>query len=82
MLMTTIFGRTSRLPVIYVFGKKDLDIEDCAEKLLSNLQNPSEETQSILLRMDVAYAHRAGNSFRICHNGVHIANLFRRRCRI
>ena len=74
MLMTTVSGRTSRLPVIYVFGKKELDIEDCAEKLLSNLQNSSEETQSILLRMDVAYAHRAGNSFRIGHNGIHISD--------
>ncbi|KAK7681839.1 hypothetical protein QCA50_015186 [Cerrena zonata] len=52
-------SQTSRLPVIYVFGKKDIDVDDCVEKLLSTLKESSDEAQTILLRMDVAYTHRA-----------------------
>lgn len=54
------YPRTSRLPVIYVFGKKEIDVDDCVEKLLSTLQDVSDDAQTILLRMDVTYSHRAG----------------------
>ncbi|OCH91570.1 diphthamide biosynthesis protein [Obba rivulosa] len=53
--------KTSRLPVIYVFGKKPVDPEDCARKLLKSLEASSTviENRKAILRHDVAYAHRA-----------------------
>jgi diphthamide biosynthesis protein 2 len=63
--------RTSRLPVIYVFGKKNLDIDHCAESLVNALNlhapsNPQHTDGPILLRHDVAFTHVAGwyDSFR------------------
>ncbi|PFH52498.1 hypothetical protein AMATHDRAFT_140010 [Amanita thiersii Skay4041] len=58
-------SRTSRLPVIYVFGKKKVDTEHCAKQLVEALQSNflSETTSSdgpVLLRHDVAYNHSAG----------------------
>ncbi|KAJ7021430.1 putative diphthamide synthesis protein-domain-containing protein [Mycena alexandri] len=47
-------SQTSRLPVIYVFGKKAIDVEDCAQRLAEVF-----EDSSALLRYDVAYAHQA-----------------------
>ena len=73
--------RTSRLPVIYVFGKKHIDIDDCVNRLVETttqscrladpLPHPhppvnasssstSPPTKSVMLRVDVAYAHQAG----------------------
>ncbi len=57
--------RTSRLPVIYVFGKRKLDIDHCAETLMDELnsQVPCDEERAdgpILLRHDVAFTHLAG----------------------
>ncbi|KAJ7688973.1 putative diphthamide synthesis protein-domain-containing protein [Mycena rosella] len=47
-------SQTSRLPVIYVFGKKPVDVHDCSH-LLSGVF----EGTVALLRYDVAYAHQA-----------------------
>ncbi|KAJ7764908.1 putative diphthamide synthesis protein-domain-containing protein [Mycena metata] len=47
-------SQTSRLPVIYVFGKKPIDVDDCAERLAEVFKG-----SSALLRYDVAYAHQA-----------------------
>lgn len=47
--------RTSRLPVIYVFGKKDLDIEHAVSSLVGILDS---ESRTILLKSDVIYSHR------------------------
>ncbi|CAL1702605.1 unnamed protein product [Somion occarium] len=52
-------SQTSRLPVIYVFGKKEIDTDDCTAKLLAALKESSTQRQGIMLRFDVAYAHRA-----------------------
>ncbi|KAH9942803.1 putative diphthamide synthesis protein-domain-containing protein [Amylocystis lapponica] len=53
-------SQTSRLPVIYVFGKRQVDPVDCADRLLASMQeSPSNSSKSVLiLRYDVAYAHR------------------------
>ncbi|CCL98888.1 uncharacterized protein FIBRA_00895 [Fibroporia radiculosa] len=52
---------TSRLPVIYIFGKRDVDPADCAKQLLNSLKTSSMglESRSILFRHDVAYSHQA-----------------------
>ncbi|KAJ3522799.1 hypothetical protein NMY22_g11733 [Coprinellus aureogranulatus] len=47
-------SQTSRLPVIYVFGKKKLDIEHAASSLV-DLVDP--ESHTILLKSDVIYSH-------------------------
>ncbi|OBZ73265.1 Diphthamide biosynthesis protein 2 [Grifola frondosa] len=54
-------SQTSRLPVIYVFGKKDVDPSHCATSLLESMNaSSSDRTKgTIPLRCDVAYAHRA-----------------------
>ncbi|KAJ7079362.1 putative diphthamide synthesis protein-domain-containing protein [Mycena crocata] len=47
-------SQTSRLPVIYVFGQKSIDVDDCADRLGEAFQGTS-----ALLRYDVAYTHQA-----------------------
>ncbi|KAF8220335.1 diphthamide biosynthesis protein [Tricholoma matsutake] len=59
-------SQTSRLPVIYVFGRKPVDAQRCVDRLVAIFESniSSEETNkpnSIVLRHDVAYTHRAGN---------------------
>lgn len=59
-----IADRTYRIPVLYVFGKKDIDVPDCTHKLAESLREyrPSSDTElsSVILRHDVAYTHKAG----------------------
>ncbi|EKM77173.1 hypothetical protein AGABI1DRAFT_101874 [Agaricus bisporus var. burnettii JB137-S8] len=54
---------TSRLPVIYVFGKKSVDIEDCVDKLVEAYTSHSSTTSSsprtALLKYEVCYSHVA-----------------------
>jgi diphthamide biosynthesis protein 2 len=69
-LFDLIFGRTSRLPVIYVFGKKTIDIDLCVKQLVeafdANLPDGNDARSSaILLKHDVVFTHQAGTS-RVC----------------
>ncbi|KAF9031679.1 diphthamide biosynthesis protein, partial [Hymenopellis radicata] len=48
-------SQTYRLPVMFVFGKKYVDISHCAEESLQHLPEASEVT----LEHDVAYSHAA-----------------------
>ncbi|KAI9058971.1 diphthamide biosynthesis protein [Trametes sanguinea] len=56
-------SQTSRLPVIYVLGKKPIEPQHCADSVSAALQSTSSlsEKKSVLLRYDVAYAYRAEN---------------------
>jgi hypothetical protein len=54
-LRLIVLHRTSRLPVIYVFGKKPIDVDDCSERLPEVF-----EGTGAILRCNVAYAHQAG----------------------
>ncbi|KAK7039454.1 2-(3-amino-3-carboxypropyl)histidine synthase subunit 2 [Favolaschia claudopus] len=47
-------SQTSRLPVIYVFGKKAIDVDDCSRRIAEIF-----EGTSVILRYDVAYAHQS-----------------------
>ncbi|KAJ7074706.1 diphthamide biosynthesis protein [Mycena amicta] len=47
-------SQTSRLPVIYVFGKKPVDADDCVRQVAEIF-----EGTSAVLRYDVAYAYQA-----------------------
>ncbi|KAK0234573.1 putative diphthamide synthesis protein-domain-containing protein [Armillaria nabsnona] len=48
-------SQTYRLPVIYVFGKKPIDLDDCIEKL-ANMVSQSQD-RVFVIRHDVAYTH-------------------------
>ncbi|TFK35796.1 putative diphthamide synthesis protein-domain-containing protein [Crucibulum laeve] len=53
---------TSRLPVIYVFGRKSLDVDACVSSLVDLFRSNREdggELETILLRHDVVYTHLA-----------------------
>ncbi|KAJ3519511.1 hypothetical protein NM688_g9292 [Phlebia brevispora] len=52
-------SQTSRLPVIYVFGKKPIDVSDCVEHLLQSTQSTQADMTLVTLRTNVAYAHVA-----------------------
>ncbi|KAI0723639.1 putative diphthamide synthesis protein-domain-containing protein [Fomitopsis betulina] len=51
-------SQTSRLPAIYVFGKKHVDPADCVEKFLQ-ASGPDTLRNTIILRPHVAYCHNA-----------------------
>ncbi|THH16089.1 hypothetical protein EW146_g4501 [Bondarzewia mesenterica] len=55
------FGHaTYRLPVIYVFGKKPIDVQDCVRGFVQSLKSSSDLNGHIIsLRHDVAYTHQA-----------------------
>ncbi|KIM87854.1 hypothetical protein PILCRDRAFT_263533 [Piloderma croceum F 1598] len=58
-------SQTYRLPVIYVFGKKPIDVDHCVKQLVSILDassaNEPKDKKAILLHHDVVYTHRADN---------------------
>ncbi|EPQ53261.1 diphthamide biosynthesis protein [Gloeophyllum trabeum ATCC 11539] len=53
-------SKTYRMPVIYVFGKKTLDVEDCVSKLAECISS-KDQPKRVVLRHDVAYSHVAGH---------------------
>ena len=66
-LFGLFWGRTSRLPVIYVFGKKTVDIDLCVKQLVEAfdvdlIDGNDMEKNAILLKHDVVFAHQAGIS--------------------
>ena len=69
--------RTSRLPVIYVFGKKEIDPGRCVASVLEYFKirtvslGSNEGTgrpAAVILRHDVAYTHRAGTLLASWHS--------------
>ncbi|KAJ8091767.1 Diphthamide biosynthesis protein 2 [Marasmius tenuissimus] len=50
-------SQPSRLPVVYVFGKSPIDVDDCVSKLSAHATET--ETETILLRHEVGYTHLA-----------------------
>ena len=51
------YCRTYRLPVIYVFGKKEIDVDDCVAKFVA--QRRAEDLKTpVILRHDVGYTHQ------------------------
>ncbi|TCD70390.1 Diphthamide biosynthesis protein 2 [Steccherinum ochraceum] len=52
-------SQTSRLPVIYVFGRKDIDTDECVRQISECLSAAERQHETILLKVDVAYAHAA-----------------------
>ena len=65
------YTRTSRLPVIYVFGRKEIDVDKCITEFMNVFdqdhpvqdENAEQPKTTLLLRHDVAYTHAAGSSF-------------------
>lgn len=67
----TFSHRPSRLPVVYIFGKKPIDVDDCINQLgqclttqlqQDDMTSNSNNRPSILLRYDVGYSYNAGDS--------------------
>ncbi|KAF9530121.1 diphthamide biosynthesis protein [Crepidotus variabilis] len=56
-------SQTSRLPVIYVFQKKPLEVGDCVDNLrkVFEEQNMGSSCTHAILRYDVVYAHQAAS---------------------
>jgi diphthamide biosynthesis protein 2 len=53
--------RTYRLPVVYVFGRKPIDVVHCVAQFVNVLNTSSAKNETtVLLRHDVAYTHYAG----------------------
>ncbi|KAI0710920.1 diphthamide biosynthesis protein [Earliella scabrosa] len=54
-------SQTSRLPVIYVFGKKPIDVDHCVDQFIDAVTKQSNLTEKtiITLKHDVGYAHQA-----------------------
>ncbi|PPQ67619.1 hypothetical protein CVT26_006829 [Gymnopilus dilepis] len=58
---------TSRLPVIYVFGRKEIDVDKCITEFMNVFdqdhpvqdENAEQPKTTLLLRHDVAYTHAA-----------------------
>ncbi|KAL0948334.1 hypothetical protein HGRIS_010921 [Hohenbuehelia grisea] len=51
-----------RLPVIYVFGRSALDVDDCVDRFMDALKSASNsptEIKAITLKHDVVYTHHA-----------------------
>ena len=66
-LIDLFWGRTSRLPVIYVFGKKTVDVDLCVKQLVEafdiDLTDGNDmQKNAILFKHDVVFAHQAGIS--------------------
>ncbi|KAG0308451.1 Diphthamide biosynthesis protein 2 [Dissophora globulifera] len=55
ILADTSYGRTSRLPVIYVFGKQPVDVQDCVS--VFNGFFSADKARKIILMYDVIYTH-------------------------
>jgi len=53
-------SQTSRLPVIYVFGKKEIDTSDCVDRLVDSFKSSSSSPNKniIMLKHDVGFSHR------------------------
>ena len=54
--------RNYRLPVIYVFGKKPVDVQHAAKILWESFYSSNSLTKVAVLKHDVAYTHEAGRS--------------------
>ncbi|KAI0804663.1 putative diphthamide synthesis protein-domain-containing protein [Irpex lacteus] len=54
-------SQTSRLPVIYVFGRRSIDVDDCVTQLTDTIKAADPQPRNILLRTDVRYSHVAND---------------------
>ncbi|KAH9017780.1 diphthamide biosynthesis protein, partial [Lactarius deliciosus] len=52
-------SKSYRLPVIYVFGKKHVDVTDAAKSLLESWTSSNLAAKAAVLKHDVAYTHEA-----------------------
>ncbi|KAL5501871.1 DPH2 [Sanghuangporus vaninii] len=63
-------SQTSRLPVIYVFGRKRLNVEECVDKISAYLEGTittghAQDINILHLRHDVGFAHLSDDLFRL-----------------
>ncbi|KAF6752724.1 putative diphthamide synthesis protein-domain-containing protein [Ephemerocybe angulata] len=65
-------SQTSRLPVMYVFGKKTFDVGHALSSLLELLEA---ENQSVLLKSDVMYSHLMGELLAVARDALKPRNV-------
>lgn len=55
---------TSRLPVVYVFGQKKIDVDHCVQEFVTLFESDTSQdgpvVQGLLLKHDVGYTYIAG----------------------
>ncbi|KAF9971481.1 Diphthamide biosynthesis protein 2 [Actinomortierella ambigua] len=68
---------TSRLPVIYVFGKQPVDVSDCAKSFDELFQ--SNKSQGIILMFDVVYAHCIDDLYKTLTEDMQYTNIIKSR---
>ncbi|KAK7022945.1 Diphthamide biosynthesis protein 2 [Paramarasmius palmivorus] len=67
-------SQTYRLPVIYVFGKKNLDTNDCVTRLIETFTASSDSSsrgKTVVLRHDVVYTHKADDILKRLQEALH-----------
>ncbi|KAI6102295.1 putative diphthamide synthesis protein-domain-containing protein [Pisolithus croceorrhizus] len=52
-------SQTSRLPVIYVFGRKPINVDSCVKQISDVIASSDKSLSSVLIRHDVACSYRA-----------------------
>ncbi|KIN99190.1 hypothetical protein M404DRAFT_966125 [Pisolithus tinctorius Marx 270] len=63
-------SQTSRLPVIYVFGRKPIDVHSCVKQIVDVITSNAKDVSSVLIRHDVAYSYRAGEVVKELRNKI------------
>lgn len=61
--------RTSQIPVIYVFGRKPIDVLHCITELANSIRDSprASSAERLVLRCNVAYSHKAAEiAERLC----------------
>lgn len=58
--LTSMWCRPSRLPVIYVFGRKPIEVESCVNHVLDLVISKDTRPLSVIIRHDVAYSYQLG----------------------
>ncbi|KAK4057237.1 Diphthamide biosynthesis protein 2 [Microbotryomycetes sp. JL221] len=58
VLADTTYGRTLRLPVVYVLTKRPIDVKHASEAFASTSKNTLNDVKSVILMYDVGYAHK------------------------
>lgn len=61
-----MYFRTSRLPVLYVFGRESIDVNKCVSEFARVVDN---KDSAVIIMYDVVFSHAAGNLDETIHLG-------------
>ncbi|KAG6372073.1 putative diphthamide synthesis protein-domain-containing protein [Boletus reticuloceps] len=73
-------SKTSRLPVVYIFGRKPIDAEDCVQQLsqiFASVPDAGETvTKTVLVRHEVGYTYQAGDIVKLLRDKIGLSILY------